>query len=207
MHRLGFFEWLAYGCFAVGAIVLAADQAIKISRLQELSWAQTITESNIWAFTPFVMLCISGSIILFRTTSSSFRTISSSVSHPSISTPARLEVPKTLGTLTNHEMRLTAYNIAAHVEAFSQNYIHQTIEIDSQKISADEKASRCAMRDQTFNREFRTMYADHIIAIQNEILSRIRDNEPLITFPNRLLGWREISQSGNQLISLSNRLP
>lgn len=216
MPRLGFFERLAYGCFAVGAIVLAIDQAIKLSRLQEMSWAKAITENNIWAFTPFAMLCISGAIILFRTNSSSVRTNSSSVIHPSISTPAiekitdaiRFEVPKTLGILTNHELRLTAYNIAAHVESFSQNYIERGIEINHQNISTDERGSRLAMRDQTFNREFRAMYADDIITIQNEILSRIKDNkEPLIKFPNGLLGWREISQSGNQLISLSNRLP
>jgi hypothetical protein len=200
MPRLGFFEWLAYGCFAVGAVVMAIDQAIKLSSLRELSWVETITENNIWALTPFVMLCISGSIILFRA-------ISPSVTHPSISTSARLEVPKTLGTLTNHELRLTAYNIAAHVEAFSQNYIRQGMEIDHKNTSADEKASRRAMCDQTFNREFRTMYLDHLIAIQSEIMSRTRNHEePLITFPNGLLGWREISQSGYQLVALSNHL-
>jgi hypothetical protein len=207
MPRWGFFEWLVYGCFAVGATVMAIDQAIKLSSLRELGWAKTITEGNIWAFTPFAMLFISGGIILFRT-------ISSSVTRPSISTPAiektdeiGFELPKSLNTLTNHELRLTAYNIAAHVEYLCDNYIQQDIEINNQNLSADEKASRRAMRDQRFNREFREMYAHHIITIQTEIVSRIKDNkEPLIEFPNGLLGWREISPSGYRLISLSDHL-
>lgn len=210
MPRLGFSEWLAYGCFAAGAIVLAIDQAIKLSRLQEMDWAKTITENNVWAFTPFAMLCISGAIIVFRA-------ISSSYIHPTISAPTvgkipdaiRLEVPNALDSLTNHELRLTAYNIAARVGWFADNYIRQGVEIADLKISIDEKTSRTAILDQAFNREFRSVYADDIITLQKGILSRRNNNKGsfLIDFPNGLLDWATVNRSRHHLISVSNRLP
>src|SRR5260370_27039080 len=66
MPGWGFFEWLAYGCFGIGAVVVASDQAIKLTSLRELGWAKRITNTNIWAFIPFVMLLVSGIIILVR---------------------------------------------------------------------------------------------------------------------------------------------
>jgi hypothetical protein len=210
MRRWGFFEWLAYGCFGAGAIVLAIDQAIKISNLRELSWAVTITENNIWAFTPFAMLCISGGIILLRT-------ISPSVTRPSISTPVvektdatKFELPKSLDTLTNHELRLTAYNLQSHVEALTRNYFHQLGELRVQNISANEEASRIAALDQTLNREFRATYADDILTLEKEILSRMKDNQtPMratMDFPYRLLNGPQINQAVYVLAALSNQL-
>jgi hypothetical protein len=210
MRGWGFFEWLVYGCFGVGAIVMAIDQAIKLSNLRELSWTTTITENNIWAFTPFAMLCISGGIILLRT-------ISSSVTHPSISTPViektdatKFELPKSLDTLTNHELRLTAYNLQSHVEALTQNYFYQLSGMRVQNISANERASRIAALDQTLNREFRATYADDILTLQKEIFSRTKDNrtpmEVTKEFPNRLLDAVEINQAVYMLAALSNQL-
>jgi hypothetical protein len=65
----------------------------------------------------------------------------------------RLEVSNTLKDLTNHELRLTAYNIAARVGSFADNHIHESTKIRTQNISTDEKASRTAALDQAFNRE------------------------------------------------------
>jgi hypothetical protein len=174
------------------------------------------------------MLCISGAIILYRA-------ISSSVTRPSISTPPGglvvpsavneevqvpaiektdeigFELPKSLNTLTNHELRLTAYNLKSYVDDLTHKYFVQIGALQIENVTGNKKASRVAILDQTLNREFRATYAGDILTLQEEILSRLKVNNQTpkivpIHLPNGLLNVTDINQTGVILTLLSNQL-
>jgi len=64
MRYWSFWEWLAYTCLLVGAIILAADTGLKVA--PELAHRAPWIESFLWSFAPLVLVSIATLILVER---------------------------------------------------------------------------------------------------------------------------------------------
>lgn len=68
MRNWGVWDWISYACLSVGAIVLAADGAVK-NALNLTKYAPEIMLNEMVAFVPLILVSVATAILLWRTLS------------------------------------------------------------------------------------------------------------------------------------------
>jgi hypothetical protein len=56
MKTWGFFDWLAYGALAIGALILALDSSLKASSFKD-SW-DAVLKSQWWGWAPLILVVL-----------------------------------------------------------------------------------------------------------------------------------------------------
>jgi len=66
MKHWTFWEWIGYGALWVGAIVIAADQSLKLSSAPLRLYVSGLLESPLWGFSPLACLTVGSAILVSR---------------------------------------------------------------------------------------------------------------------------------------------
>jgi hypothetical protein len=93
MRHWGFWEWVAYGCLLVAALIMAAETGFK-TEPEVMAHLPSFFESSLWGFSP-AMLVVFATVVLFLREFVFVHTKNSYVSNPATRTAESHVVPRT----------------------------------------------------------------------------------------------------------------
>jgi hypothetical protein len=231
MAAWGFWEWLAYGGIAIDAAMLALDQGIRRSSTPPEG---SITQSSIWAFTPFALILLSAAIFLFRLLSPPIpetkrpetagapvpalsqppaAPVATPVPAPSLAVAAPSSTQDELGFVlpgqldeeTNQDIRQLIYTFNQRLHDLELEYIRNKDKLTG---SVDKIALATLELDEKLNRDFRQKYETDFLHLDSELARRLKINDTRDgSIPPGRVGLERVGILGGHLMNLANQLP
>jgi hypothetical protein len=126
-------------------------------------------------------------------------------------TPAPAAEPQTptgLEDLTNHALRLKAYDVSSRLWSLAVRYSSDKDQLYRKNIPADKSVAQQAELDEKLSGEFKNGYSKDVLILYQELRRRVGKDGPFgqIQYPAGILSGGQIAGYGDRLTDLANQL-